>query len=188
MLLIAGDSISLIAFIQAAEIRKQCTSLAAAISLLLMLMISLTVLYLLAPLAEKKPFMGIILGLCLLIWAGFIFSWLRFSDINDGHGKIAYDKAASAPGAGDSTIVGGCVYTPEAQREVDNFAKRGRTLPIAKLLADFNMDTAKVWDEAARDCARKKIILAFSIMIALLVAGITLTYEFIALVKKGKQG
>jgi len=81
MLLIAGDSISLIAFIKAPEIRTECTSLAAAISLLLMLIISLSVLYLLGPMAGKKKFMAGIIGVCLLLWAGFIFFCLRFTHI-----------------------------------------------------------------------------------------------------------
>ena len=184
MLLVAGDSISLVAFIKAPEIRTECTSLAAAISLLLMLMISLSVIYLLGPLTAKKKYMAMILAVCLFIWIGFIFSYLHFARVNDQYGKVSFSKAASPAEAGDSTIVGGCEYTPEAQREVDAYKKQGRTLTTLKLLGDFNLDTAKVWTETARDCARKNIILAFSVMIAFLVAGLTLTYEFIALAKK----
>jgi hypothetical protein len=187
MLLVAGDSISLISFIKAPEIRTECTSLAAAISLLLMLMISLSVIYLLAPLAVKKVWMAVIVGACLLLWIGFIFSYLRFSETNDQYGKVITSKVLSAADAGDSVIVGGCAYTPEAQREVDSYQQRGRTLSLLTLLSDFNFDTGNVWDEASRDCARKKIVLAFSIMIAFLVAGVTLTYEFIALAKKEKK-
>jgi hypothetical protein len=191
MLLVAGDSISLITFIKAPEIRTECTSLAAAISLLLMLMISLSVIYLLGPMVAKnkkgrKRYMALFLGAALLLWVGFIFSYIHFSGINDPYGKIAYSKQASPAEAGDSTIVGGCAYTPEAQREVDAYVKRGRTLTTLKLLGDFNMDTDKVWTEDSRDCARKAIILSFSVMIAFLVAGLTLTYEFISLAKPPK--
>lgn len=187
MLLIAGDSISLIIFIKAPEISKECTTLAAAISLLLMLIISLSVIYLLGPLAKSKKFMIGIVSACLLLWAGFIIYFLQFNTINSEYGKIAFPKSASPAGSEDSTIVGGCAYTPEAQREVDNFNKRGRTLTPSTLLADFNYDTEKLWTESSRDCARRKIIIAFSIMVAFLVAGITLTYEFITLAKKSSK-
>jgi len=184
MLLIAGDSISLIAFIKAPEIRTECTSLAAAISLLMMLIISLSVLYLLAPMADKKKFMAIIVGACLLLWVGFIFFCLRFTHINNSYGKVGYPKSASPAGTQDSVIVGGCTYTREAENEIKDFDKRGRTLTADDLLADFNYRADKVWGEDSRNCARNRIIMAFSVMMVFLVAGITLTYEFIALAKK----
>jgi hypothetical protein len=188
MLLIAGDSISLIAFIKAPEIKTECTSLAAAISLLLMLIISASVIYLLGPMSRGKGFMAGIIGVSVLIWIGFIYFMMQFMAINGQYGKVEFPKSASSAGKADSTIVGGCSYTPEAQNEVDDFAKRARTLTTVVLLSDFNDNPALVWDEASRDCARKKIIVAFSIMMAFLVGGITLTYEFIALAKKGKGG
>src|SRR5258708_25462070 len=104
MLLIEGDSFSLIAFIKAPEIKTECTSLAAAISLLLMLIISASVIYLLGPMSGNKKFMGGLIGVSVLIWIGFIYFMMQFLDINGRYGKIEFPKSASSSMKSDSII------------------------------------------------------------------------------------
>ena len=183
ILLIAGDSISLITFIKAAEIKADCRNLAASISLLLSLVISLTLAYFLKP-ASNKWHKWIVAAVCLLCWLGYLWSYDRFSTINSTYGKIPYPSNQTLVNPIDSFIVGGCAYAPPAKAEVDSMRSQGKMLNYSLLFADFNYDVNMVWTEESRDCARDKILWAFSIMIGLLVAGITITIEL--LIKKNK--
>ncbi len=184
ILVIAGDWISLAAFIKADEIRQDAITIAVAVSLLPSLIISLVVNYLFQPKVSKRNFVISAAVISFVLWIGFIFSYFNFSTLNNEYGKVPFSKNAMVSNSRDSIIVGGCKYTTEAQAEVDDYEARKRTLTPAQLLEDFNYDISQVWPEKERDCARSKILNSFALMLALLIAGITLTSELLIANKK----
>jgi hypothetical protein len=183
-LVLAGDWVSLAAFIKADEIRHDAITIAIAVSLIPSLIISLIVAYFFKPKRSKKKFVLAAIIVSILFWSAFILCYLNFSNINNKYGKIALPVSESVQHPKDSIIVGGCHYTIEAQAEVDTYAAKHRTLTPAVLLADFNYDVSQVWSEAERDCARSKILQAFALMLLFLTAGITLTCEILISGKK----
>lgn len=188
ILVIAGDWVSLSALIKADEIRHDAITIAIAVSLLPSLIISLLVEFFFRQKLAKKKLVWSTAIISLVFWAAFIFFYARFTSINNQYGKISFPLEDKSVTTKDSIIVGGCSYTPEAQAEVDDYASKKRTLTPATLFADFNYDISQIWIEKERDCARGKILNAFAIMLAFLIAGITLTCEaLIAYKKKPKQ-
>jgi hypothetical protein len=183
VLLLAGDSVSLLAFIKATELRGDALTLAIVLSLPPSLIISLLIKYLFVPRSSKKTFIIIAASLATLCWLGVIFSYMKFSKVNNNYGKVAYPKNRSLVNPVDSIIVGGCHYTPEAQAEVDDFKKNNKTLTTGQLFADFNYDVHIIWIQQEIDCARGKILNSFAIMIVFLMAGITLTCELLIAAK-----
>ena len=184
VLVIAGDFISLAAFIKAAEIKQDAITIAAAVSLLPSLIISLVIKYFFQPKVSRRKFVIAATIISVLLWVGFIFAYLNFSKLNNQYGKWSFPKNSAVQNSPDSIIVGGCNYTLEAQAEVDAYAAAKRTLTPAQLFADFNYDIAQVWTEKERDCARGKILNSFAVMLGLLIAGISLTCELLI---TGKQ-
>ena len=186
VLIIAGDWVSLSSLIKAVEIRHDAITIAIAVSLLPSLVISLLVeFFFRQKLAKKKLILSTAI-LSLVFWAAFIFFYVRFTDINNQYGKFSFPVEAESVNAKDSVIVGGCSYTAEAQAELDDYASKKRTLTPAMLFADFNYDVSQIWTEKERDCARGKILNSFAIMLAFLIAGITLTCETLIAYKKKK--
>jgi len=184
ILVIAGDWISLSAFIKADEIRHDAISIAVAVSLIPSLLISLIVQYFFNPKRGKKKFVLIAAALSVFFWMAFIFCYTRFNTINNKYGKVPLPVTENVRQPKDSIIVGGCNYTVEAQAEVDDYEARHRTLTPAVLFADFSYDVSQVWPEAERDCARSKILQSFALMLLFLINGITLTCETILNGKK----
>lgn len=188
VLVIAGDWVSLSALIKADEIRHDAITIAIVVSLLPSLVISLLVEFFFQ---QKLTRMALVIGtavISLVLWAAFIFFYLRFSSINNQYGKVSFPVEISALHSRDSVIVGGCNYTVEAQAEVDDYAVKRRTLTPSVLFADFNYDISQIWTEKERDCARSKILNSFALMLAFLIAGITLSCEtLIAYKKKEKE-
>ena len=184
VLIIAGDWVSLSALIKADEIRHDAITIAIVVSLVPSLIISLLVeLFFWEKLSKKTLVIGAAI-VSLVFWAAFIFFYLRFSHINDRYGKVSFPIEVSALHSRDSVIVGGCNYTVEAQAEVNDYAARRRTLIPSILFADFNYDVSQIWTEKDRDCARSKILNSFAVMLAFLIAGITLTCEILITYKK----
>ena len=179
ILVIAGDWVSLAAFIKAAEIKHEAITIAVAVSLLPSLVISLIVRFFFQPKIGKQSFVVGAIIVSALLWIGFIVCYIQFSRVNNGYGKVAYPINVGEKNARDSIIVGGCNYTKEARAEVDDYASRSRTLTPAQLFEDFNYDIAQIWSEAERDCAKSKILNSFATMLAFLIAGITLTCEIL---------
>jgi hypothetical protein len=186
VLIIAGDWVSLSSLIKADEIRHDAITIAIAVSLLPSLVISLLVEFFFRKKLAKSKLILYTAIISLVFWAGFIFCYGRFTDINNQYGKISFSVEPESSNAKDSVIVGGCSYTAEAQAEVDSYASKKRTLTPAMLFADFNYDVSQIWTEKERDCARKKILDSFAIMLAFLIAGITLTCETLIAYKKKK--
>jgi hypothetical protein len=186
VLIIAGDWVSLSSLIKAGEIRHDAITIAIAVSLLPSLVISLLVEFFFRQRLAKTRLISSAAILSLVFWAGFIFFYGRFTSINNQYGKISFPVEAESFNGKDSVIVGGCSYTAEAQAEVDTYASKKRTLTPAMLFADFNYDVSQIWTEKERDCARGKILNAFAIMLAFLIAGITLTCETLIAYKKKK--
>jgi len=184
ILVIAGDWVSLAALIKAAEIKNEAITIAVAVSLLPSLIISLIVRFFFQPKISKQNFVIGAIIVSALLWIGFIVCYIQFSRVNNAYGKVAYPINVGEKNARDSIIVGGCNYTNEARAEVDDYASRQRTLTPAQLFEDFNYDVAQIWSEADRDCARSKILNSFAIMLAFLIAGITLTCEILIAKKK----
>ena len=186
VLIIAGDWVSLSSLIKADEIRHDAITIAIAVSLLPSLVISLLVEFFFRKKLAKSKLIVYTAIISLVFWAGFIFCYGRFTDINNQYGKISFPVEAESSNAKDSVIVGGCSYTAEAQAEVDSYASKKRTLTPAMLFADFNYDVSQIWTEKERDCARGKILNSFAIMLAFFIAGITLTCETLIAYKKKK--
>ena len=184
VLIIAGDWVSLSALIKADEIRHDAITIAIAVSLLPSLIISLLVEFFFQQKLAKNKLIWSTAIISLVFWIGFIFFYISFTSINNQYGKISFSGGRETFNAKDSIIVGGCSYTVEAQAEVDNYALKKRTLTPAMLFADFNYDVSQIWTEKERDCARNKILNSFAIMLALLIAGITLTCETLIAYKK----
>lgn len=184
MLVVAGDWISLAAFIKADEIRHDAVTIAISVSLIPSLVISLIIEYFFKNKTSKSKFVPIAIAVSLFFWAAFVFSLIRFSNINNKYGKFAFPVTESVHHPIDSIIVGGCFYTPEAQAEVDYYSGNKRTLTPAQLFADFNYDVSQIWTEAERDCARSNILKSFALMLLFLIAGITLTCEILIAGKK----
>ena len=183
VLLLAGDTISLIGLIKAVELKPDAITIAAAVSLIPSLLISLAVSFFYKSSANKKRFAYIVMAVAFLFWAGFIISLIQFNKVNNEFGKVPFPKNYREDQPIDSAIVGGCHYTMEAQAEVDYFRNNNMTLTPAKLFADFNFDVAKIWTSQERDCARTKILTRFSVMIFFLMMWITLSCEFIIAIR-----
>lgn len=177
VLIIAGDWVSLSALIKADEIRHDAITIAIAVSLLPSLIISLLVEFFFREKLAKNKLILYTAVISLVFWAAFIFFYVRFTDVNNLYGKFSFPLEGKSLNAKDSIIVGGCLYTPEAQAEIDFYSSKKRTLTPAMLFADFNYDVSQIWNENERDCARGKILNAFAIMLAFLIAGITLMGE-----------
>ena len=186
VLVIAGDWVSLAALIKANEIRHDAITIAIAVSLLPSLVISLLVEFFFQQKLAKKKLILFTAIISLVFWAGFIVFYERFTSINNQYGKISFPVEAESVNAKDSIIVGGCSYTAEAQAEVDSYTSKKRTLAPAMLFADFNYDVSQIWAEKERDCARSRILNSFAIMLAFLIAGITLACETLIAYKKKK--
>ncbi|MCW3094104.1 MAG: hypothetical protein JWP81_5173 [Ferruginibacter sp.] len=184
VLILAGDYVSLAGLIKAEEIKANAITIAIAVSILPSLIISLVIKFLFIPNVSKKNFIIISIIVAVLLWIGFVFSFLNFNTINNQYGKVRYPKNFSMDEPVDSIIVGGCNYTPEANNEVAHFKKMGRTLTSAQLFDDFNYDVSKIWDENERDCARTKIFISFAWMLFFLITGITLLCEILILPDK----
>ena len=179
VLVIAGDWISLSAFIKADEIRHDAITIAAAVSLLPSLIISLIIQYFFKPKVGPKKFVTYAVIIATSLWAGFIFSYINFSKVNNQYGRVSFPKNPGSQNTSDSFIVGGCNHTTEAQAEINAYKAGRRTLTPAQLFEDFNYDIAQVWTEKERDCARDKILNSFAIMLAFLIAGISITCELL---------
>lgn len=184
---IAGDWVSLSALIKADEIRHDAITIAIVVSLLPSLVISLLVEFFFQQRVTKRKLVVSTAVVGFLFWIGFIFFYARFSSINNEYGKVSYPVEVAGMHSRDSVIVGGCNYTIEAQAEVDNYAAKKRTLTESALFEDFNYDIAQIWTEKERDCARSKILNSFAVMLAFLIAGITLTAEAIIALKKERE-
>ncbi len=186
VLVIAGDWVSLSALIKANEIRHDAITIAIAVSLLPSLVISLLVEFFFRQRLAKRKLILFTAIISLLFWVGFIVFYEGFTTINNQYGKISFPATAESFNAKDSIIVGGCAYTTEAQAEVDSYASKKRTLTPAMLFADFNYDVSQIWTEKDRNCARTSILNSFAIMLAFLIAGITLACETLIAYKKKK--
>lgn len=187
ILIIAGDWVSLSALIKADELRHDAITIAIVVSLLPSLLISLLVEFYFQQRLKKSQ---LVLGTAIfgaVFWIGFIFFYLHFNSINDQFGKVPFPTDFSGINSRDSMIVGGCRFTPEAQMEVNAFAAKNRTLTPTGLFEDFNYDVSQIWAEKERDCARGKILNSFAVMLAFLIAGITLTLESLIILKKPKK-
>jgi hypothetical protein len=182
VLLVAGDSISLISFIKAPEIKSDCRNLAISISLLLSLILSLCIRYFIRGELPKWA-KGSVLVVALLCWVGYGFAFKEFSHINASYAMIPYPSNQQLINPVDSLIVGGCTCTAPAQAEIEHMLRSPGMIDWNKVFADFNYDVHQVWTEVSQQCARDKILWSFSAMIAFLVAGVTLTVECILLVK-----
>src|SRR4051794_1484839 len=112
VVVIAGDWISLSAFIKADEIRHDAITIALAVSLLPSLVISLLVKFFFYPKVSKKNFVIGSVIITTALWLAFIFLYLNFSKLNNKYGKVIYPVELSTGHSKDSVIVGGCNYTP----------------------------------------------------------------------------
>jgi hypothetical protein len=177
LLLLASDSISLLALIKANELKADALTLAIAISIIPSLLISVLIKYFFIPRVEKKTFVLMASAITVLLWIGFIITYRQFSHVNNQYGKMAYAKNKSELKPIDSFIVAGCHYTSEAQAEVDDFRNNHQTLTPRQLFADFNYDVSQIWTEDEINCASEKILSWFAVMFSFLIAGVTLTCE-----------
>src|SRR6187402_1464092 len=110
VLVIAGDWISLSAFIKADEIRHDAITIAIAVSLLPSLVISLLVKFFFHPKISKKNFVIGSVIITAALWLAFLFLYLNFSKLNNKYGKVIYPLDTPAGHSKDSIIVGGCSY------------------------------------------------------------------------------
>ena len=179
VVVIAGDWVSLSNLIKADEIRHDAITIAIVFSLLPSIIISLLVEFYFHKKVKKNKLVIGTAVFATFFWISFIFFYIHFSSVNDQYGKVPYPAKVSGMNSVDSMIVGGCHYTTEAQAEVDNYSARKRTLTPSELFEDFNYDISQIWTEEERDCARNKILYSFAVMLAFLIAGITLTAETI---------
>ena len=179
LLLLASDTVSLVALIKANELKGDALTLAIVISLIPSLVISALVKFYLIPRIKKQRLVIIGSVIAVICWIGTIVFYLQFKSVNNEYGKMPFPKNRSLVNPVDSFIVAGCHYTPEAQAEVNDFARRNATLPPSLLFADFNYIVTNVWPEKEIDCARDKILNKFSLMFVFLILGITLTCELI---------
>jgi hypothetical protein len=186
LLLLAGDTVSLIAFIKAKELKADALTLAICISLIPSILISVLIKYYFLPRVNKRMFTLVGSIISFGCWVAFVICYSEFNEINNQFGKMPFPKNRTLVNPVDSFIVAGCHYTPEAQAEVDDFARRKATLSPSLLFADFNYVVTNVWSENELDCARNKILNKFTIMFVFLILGITLTTEMIINLDKGK--
>jgi hypothetical protein len=188
ILLLASDTVSLIALIKATELKGDALTLAICISLIPSMLISLLIKFYFIPRIKKRTLILVASIIAAICWIGFIIFLREFNKVNNEYGKMPFPKNKSLINPVDSFIVAGCRYTPEAQAEVDDFARRKATLPPSLLFADFNYIVTSIWPEKEIDCARDKILHKFTIMFVFLILGITLTTELIINLDKEKPG
>jgi hypothetical protein len=182
VLLVAGDSVSLITLIKADELQTNAKMLAISISLLLSLILSLVIVFFVNP-NMNKWLRATVVIICLFTWVGYVLSWQQFSHVNARYGNVHFPSTSSSSTV-DSVIVAGCDLTPPAQAEADTLRRLTGMIDWRQLFADFNYDIDLVWTGESRDCARDKILWSFSVMIAFLVAGVTSTIEILLIAKK----
>ena len=92
VLVLAGDTISLIGLIKAVELKPDALTIAAAVSLIPSLLISMAVAYFYKSSANKKRFAYIVMASAFLFWVGFILSLVQFNKVNNEYGKVPFPK------------------------------------------------------------------------------------------------
>jgi hypothetical protein len=184
LILGSGSGWGFTEILTAPELKTWLITISVAVSFLLSLIISLSLVGRITKAKRKK-----IIKQAIMLFSAFIVAVALFFII---YGKYTVAlPAVNDSGQIDTTIVvKGLFYTPAAKvyRDSERAKSRFKLYPTDEaLLEDATFDITKVWSNNARIYARLMLLALYTIMISLFIAGVTLTTEVIVRSKKQPQ-
>ncbi len=162
--------------ITAPELKTWMITISVAVSFLISLIISLSLMGRM-PVLKRKSMTG--KGVYLLI--GFVLFVAVFFILYSKY-TITIPFIAKNGDIGDTVIVKGLSYTPSAKIYRDSLQKKdqfGNYPPDETLLEDATYEIKKVWSDNARTYARLMLLFLYTTMICFFIAGVTLIAEVI---------
>lgn len=162
--------------ITAPELKTWMITISVAVSFLLSLIISLSLMGTM-PLAKRKKMA--VKGVFLLI--GFMAFIAIFFILYNKY-TVTIPWTAKNGEIGDTVIVKGLSYTPVAKSYRDSLQKKdqyGNYPADETLLEDSTYDIKKVWSDGSRIYARLMLLFLYTIMTCFFIAGVTLIAEVI---------
>jgi len=181
LILGSGGGWGLTEIITAPELKTWMITISVAVSFLLSLIISLSLIGRMTAAKRKKM---IRTGVFLLI--GFVAFIAAFFVLYNNY-TIVIPKATQSGEISDTIIVKGLSYTSRAKSYRDSMQKidQFRNYPSDDiLLEDATYDIKKVWSDSSRTNARLMLLFLYTIMVCFFIAGVTLIAEVFVYSKK----
>jgi hypothetical protein len=167
--------------ITAPELKTWMITISVAVSFLISLIISLSLMGRM-PVLKRKRMIG--KGVYLLI--GFVLFVAAFFILYSKY-TITIPWIAKSGDIGDTVIVKGLSYTPRAKIYRDSLQKNdqfGNYPTDETLLEDATYEIKNVWSDSARTYARLLLLFLYTAMICFFIAGVTLIADVIVHNKK----
>src|SRR6187551_3665629 len=174
LILGSGGGWGLTEIITAPELKTWMITISVAVSFLLSLIISLSLIGRMTAAKRKKMIRK---GVFLLI--GFVAFIAAFFVLYNNY-TIVMPKATQSGEISDTIIVKGLSYTSRAKSYRDSMQKidQFRNYPSDDiLLEDATYDIKKVWSDSSRTNARLMLLFLYTIMVCFFIAGVTLIAE-----------
>ena len=181
LILGSGGGWGLTEIITAPELKTWMITISVAVSFLLSLIISLSLIGRMTAAKRKKM---IRTGVFLLI--GFVAFIAAFFVLYNNY-TIVIPKATQSGEISDTIIVKGLSYPSRAKSYRDSMQKidQFRNYPSDDiLLEDATYDIKKVWSDSSRTNARLMLLFLYTIMVCFFIAGVTLIAEVFVYSKK----
>jgi hypothetical protein len=181
LILGSGGGWGLTEIITAPELKTWMITISVAVSFLLSLIISLSLIGRMTAAKRKKMIRK---GVLLLI--GFVAFIAAFFVLYNNY-TIVIPKATQSGEISDTIIVKGLSYTSRAKSYRDSMQKidQFRNYPSDDiLLEDATYDIKKVWSDSSRTNARLMLLFLYTIMVCFFIAGVTLIAEVFVYSKK----
>ena len=181
LILGSGGGWGLTEIITAPELKTWMITISVAVSFLLSLIISLSLIGRMTAAKRKKMIRK---GVFLLI--GFVAFIAAFFVLYNNY-TIVIPKATQSGEISDTIIVKGLSYTSRAKSYRDSMQKIDQFrnyLSDDLLLEDATYDIKKVWSDSSRTNARLMLLFLYTIMVCFFIAGVTLIAEVFVHSKK----
>ena len=181
LILGSGGGWGLTEIITAPELKRWMITISVAVSFLLSLIISLSLIGRMTAAKRKKMIRK---GVFLLI--GFVAFIAAFFVLYNNY-TIVIPKATQSGEISDTIIVKGLSYTSRAKSYRDSMQKIDQFrnyLSDDILLEDATYDIKKVWSDSSRSNARLMLLFLYTIMVCFFIAGVTLIAEVFVHSKK----
>ena len=169
------------AILAAPELKTWLITISVAVSFLLSLIISLTLIDKTSKAKRQK-----IIRRAGILFSAFALAIILFF-IFSGKYTIAIPMLNKNRGIDTTVIVKGLFYTPRAKayRDTSKAQSQFKEYPSDDvLLDDAGYDIKTVWSDDARTYARLLLLVLYTLMISLFIAGVTLTTEVIVRAQK----
>jgi hypothetical protein len=171
--------------ITAPELKTWLITISIAVSFLLSLIISLSLMGRI-PVERRKK----IIRKTIAVFSAFILCIILFFIFYSKY-TITIPLVNIKGEISDTNIVKGLFYTPGAKnyRDAERNNSENKLYPTDdSLLDNFTYDIQKVWSDSSRTYARLLLLFLYTLMIGFFIAGVTLTTEVITHNKKDLSG